>query len=246
MKTDFLTQTPIAHRGLHGEGRPENSLSAFRAAIAAGYAIETDVRFSKDRQLVVFHDDTLLRMTGDGRNVIDCTFEELAALKLNGSSERIPLFTEFLQLVDGRVPLLIELKSMESVSGKELVSALASQLKGYNGPYAVQSFQPLYVKAAKNALKAAPCGVLATARSAKEDFNNSPLWKLKARIVRNNALGFLVKPDFLSYHCADFPNRTTEKFKGVKLAWTVRSPEEEARVRAFADNIIFENFTPRV
>ncbi len=239
----FLLDRPIAHRGLHDKTRPENSLPAFEAAILHGFPIETDVRFTKDKKLVIFHDDTLFRMTGDGRAVADCTLEELKTLLLEGK-EHIPTFEEFLRFVGGRVPLLIEIKSMEGVKGSEIASALSEALEGYTGEYAIQSFQPLYVKAYKKLCPDIPCGVLASARTRKEDFGGSPFWRIKAHIVRDLSLNFTVKPDFVSYCYADLPRKKVTKFKGLKLGWTVRSKEEEALARKFVDNIIFENYLP--
>lgn len=240
---NFLIKTPIAHRGLHDREKPENSLPAFKEAINCGFPIETDVRFTKDRELVVFHDDTLLRMTGDGRAVLDCTLEEIRGLLLEGK-ERIPTLEEFLRFVAGRTPLLIEIKSMDGVKAEEIASALAHALENYAGDYAIQSFQPLYVKAYKALCPHILCGVLATAQAGKEAFGGGPLWRVKAYIVKNLALNFTVKPDFISYCFADLPRKCVEKFKGFKLGWTVRSHEEEAQARKYVDNIIFEGYLP--
>lgn len=242
---NFLTKTPIAHRGLHDKEKPENSLPAFEAAIACGFPIETDVRFTKDKQLVIFHDDTLYRMTGDKRAVSDCTLEELDALLLDGK-ERIPTFEDFLHCVAGRTPLLIEIKNMGGVKGEEIASALAHALKDYRGEYAIQSFQPLYVKAYKKLCPHILCGVLATALSEKALFGGGPLWRIKAYIVRNLSLNFWVKPDFVSYSFSDLPRRRVTKFKGFKLGWTVRSREDEVQARKFVDGIIFENYLPEI
>ena len=243
MKT-FLTTLPIAHRGLHDETRPENGISAFRAAIEHGFAIEMDVRFTKDRRLVVFHDDSLKRMTGDDRLVIDCTFEELLSLRLEGSDERIPLFQDFLVEIGGRVPLLIEIKSMAGVKPEEIATALAEALKDYAGEYAIQSFQPFYVKAFKKLRPDIPCGLLSSGKFSKRDFDNSPLWRIKASLISNLRLNSTVKPDFISYHFKDYPRRCTNKFKGPKLGWTIRSAADEAYARKYCDNIIFENYLP--
>ena len=129
----FLNRLPVAHRGLHTEELPENSLPAFREAALAGYAIETDVHFTKDRQLAVFHDDDLLRMTGDKRTVSECTMSELRLLKLNGSEEKIPTVAELLETVRGRAPLLIEIKNMDGVKPQEIAAALSESLAGYEG-----------------------------------------------------------------------------------------------------------------
>lgn len=242
----FLHTLPIAHRGLHGDGIPENSLAAFRAAVRAGYAIETDVRLTKDGKIVVFHDDRLLRMTGDPRTVSECTMSELRALFLENTAEKIPTLDELLETADGRVPLLIEIKNMPNVGGKEIARALAHALDGYRGEYAIQSFQPFYVKHYKKLRQNVPCGLLSCATFSRADFGGSPLWRIKAWAVGGLKLNFLVKPDFVSYCGADLPCRAVERFRGTKLAWTIRSPEEEAHARAYADNIIFEQYLPKI
>ncbi len=237
MNAEFLKTIPIAHRGLHDGERPENSLPAFLAAVEHGYAIETDVRFTKDRQLVVFHDDTLLRMTGDPRAVSECTLADLAPLRLGGKSAPILLFSDFLREVGGRVPLLIEIKNMPHVKGKEIAAAMCGSLKEYAGEYAVQSFNPLYVRAYKKLCPDVPCGVLGTAEAGAAK-------GMEKRIIKHMSLNFWVKPDFVSYRKEDLPRKEVTKFKGVKLAWVVRSEAESISARTFVDNIIFEDFLP--
>ncbi len=243
MDAEFLIKTPIAHRGLHDETKPENSLPAFLAAMERGYAIETDVRFTKDKRLVVFHDDTLLRMTGDPRPVSECMDAELRSLALksqNGAEiAHIPLFSELLQAVDGKVPLLVEIKSMPNVKGKEIAAALSDELKDYRGNYAVQSFDPFYVKAYKKICPEVPCGILGTAEKGVAR-------GIRGYTVKHMPFNFLVKPDFLSYRKEDLPRGKVSRFKGLKLAWVVRSPEEENWSRNFVNNVIFEHFLPRI
>ena len=245
MELDFILKKPIAHRGLHDENNPENSIGAFRAAIAFGFPIEMDVRLSKDGKVVVFHDDGLERMTGANLLVKDCSFEDLSVLRLAGTQERIPLFSDFLQEIDGKVPLLIELKNMPSVNTKDFVSLIAEELKDYKGQFAVQSFQPFYVKAFKKLRPDIPAGVLARAGATRSDFDTAFLWRFKARALKKMSFNRSVKPDFISYMFSDYPNQYTDKFQGAKLAWTVRSPEDEEHARKYADNIIFEGYVPK-
>ncbi len=245
MVTEFLKKIPVAHRGLHDERLPENSMAAFRAAAEKGFEIETDVRLSKDNRLVLFHDDSLLRMTGANLNVSDCTAEELFRLHLAGTQERIPLFSEFLAEINGRVPLLIEIKNMPEVNAKAFLDAIAKELSAYKGAFAVQSFVPNYVKLFKDLRPDIPCGILGTGSSTKADFGNSPFWKIKARVVKNMSFNGKLKPDFISYCFTDYPNKATDRFGGLKLAWTIRSPDDEARARKYADNIIFEGYLPK-
>ncbi len=241
---DFLRE-PFAHRGLHNTEIPENSLAAFRAAVERGFAIETDVRFSADGRLVVFHDDDLARMTGDERSVADCTASELKRLRLGGTHEQIPLFSELLRTVGGKVPLLIEIKNMRGVKPKKIAAALFDALEGYEGKYAIQSFQPFYVRACRKLRPDVPCGVLSAARFRKEDFGGGAFWKWKAHCIKNMTFNFTVKPDFVSYDLYGLPTKKTEKFKGPVLAWTVRSEEEEILARKNADTVIFERYLPR-
>ncbi len=246
MDMTFLQGAPIAHRGLHDKSIPENSMAAFRAAIQKGFPIETDVRLSSDGELLLFHDNTLLRMTGARLGAIDCTAEELSRLRLNGTEERIPHLYDLLEETRGKVPLLIEIKNVPERDARAFLTALADALKGYRGAFAIQSFVPKYVKLFKELRPNVPCGILGCAHTTKADFGGSLFWKFKARVIRELSMNGRIKPDFISYAAADYPNRATEKFEGLKLAWTVRSPKEEARARQYADNIIFENYLPTV
>ena len=237
----FLTRIPVAHRGLHDETMPENSLPAFRAAAKAGYAIETDVHFTKDLQLAVFHDDSLFRMTGDERTVESCTMSELKALKLNKSNETIPAFAEVLEAA-GDAPLLIEIKNMK-VKGEVIARALSEALEGHRGEYAIQSFNPFYAHAYKKIHPEIMCGVLAAARMSEK---TDPLsWRFKAYLLSRLKLNFITKPDFVSYDHAGLPVPAVTHFRGIKLAWTIRSEQEELAARKFVDNIIFEGYLPQ-
>ncbi len=237
----FLKTLPVAHRGLHDDAAPENTLSAFRAAIQLGYAVETDVRLSKDGELVIYHDDVLSRLTQSNRKVIDCTIDELKKLLIE-DKEPIPTLQEFLDCIGGRVPILLEIKPVPEANTKEFIAKIAAAFDCYEGEYAVQSFNPSYVKAYKKLRPAVPCGILATAGSTKADYNNSPVWRLKAYAVKHMSFNRSLKPDFISYCFSHYPTRATEKYKGIKLGWTVRSPQDEEYARKYADNIIFEGY----
>lgn len=237
-----IFEIPIAHRGLHGEGIPENSMSAFSAAIEAGFAIETDVHFTADRQLALFHDDTLLRMTGDNRRISDCTMSELSALFLGDTRERIPTLTDLLTLCAGKVPILLEIKNQSGGNAKEFLRAISSAFEGYGGEYAVQSFQPLYVREYKKLCPEVLCGLLTDSNPSLDDFS-PPLKHLKRRIVSHMSLNAWVKPDFISFSFQS-PSKKMLAFRGKKLCWTVRSEQDEAIARRVADNIIFEHFIP--
>lgn len=233
----FLKNTPIAHRGYHDQSLniPENSYAAFDRAINFGYAIETDVRFTKDGKIVLFHDDTLNRMTDGTGKVYDKTFEELQRYTLGSSEEKIPEFNDFLNYINGRVPLLIEIKHQPERS--DLVSKTIDCLKNYKGEFALQSFHPLYVLEMKKAAPQILRGQLATFM---EKFS------LKNHIIKNMNLNFITKPDFISYNSQNLPFSKAKKKDKLLLAWTVRTEEEYYRVSPYVDNVIFENIRPEM
>ena len=241
-----LRKTPIAHRGLHGGGLPEDSLAAFEAAVRSGYPVETDVRLTRDGQLVVFHDDTVDRMTDGSGKVSAFPLAALQELRLNGTKERIPLFSECLEAIAGKVPLLLEIKDMPGVPGREIARAVAAVIRRFPGlEYAVQSFQPAYPAAYKALCPDVACGMLGIKRTyTKEDFHGSPFWRVKAALLPRVCMNTAKKLDFISYFCGNYPSDKLAAYRGVKLAWTVTSPEEAARVKQYADNIIFEGFCP--
>ena len=232
----------FAHRGLHGDGVAENSMSAFRAAVDAGYGIELDVRLSRDGVLVVFHDDDLKRMCEDERLVLDVDSAELAGMSLLGTADGIPTFAEVLKLVDGRVPLLVEIKEL---SGKGVSSAAAKMLADYKGEFIVESFNPLSLKNFKNQLPGIPVGILSM---------RFPREKTFGLRFRNFLLGALLtnvicRPNFIAYQNEDGGRFALKLLGGVfgapRFAWTVKSEEEEklAYKRGF-DSVIFENYKP--
>ena len=133
----------FAHRGLHDNGSdaPENSMAAFRKAVESGFGIELDVQLTADLVPVIFHDPDLLRVCGVNRQVRDCTYAQLQEYKLFGSNERIPTLREFLEMVDGRVPLIVEFKSEDT--DMTLCRIIDPMLKAYKGVYCIESFNPL-------------------------------------------------------------------------------------------------------
>ncbi len=209
-----------AHRGLHGHGVPENSLQAFALAAEAGYGIELDVQLSRDGEVMVFHDETLSRMTGRDQRLCDLTAEELSALCLGGTAETIPSFAEVLTTVNGRVPLLVELKGEDLDTS--LCSRVAALLQGYNGSYCIESFNPLLLRAMKKQLPNAYCGLLYT--NVVRDKQSSNLLN---RLLTLMAFNFLCKPQFIAYNeydRASLPVRlTTRTYLAVRFVWTVRS-----------------------
>lgn len=232
----------FAHRGLYDENRAENSMSAFCAAVEAGFGIELDVRLSSDGELVVFHDDTLTRVAKIDGRVDAFTADELANMSLSDTGEGVPRFADVLSMVDGRVPLLVEIKED---AGKYAVSdAVAEIMKDYSGPYIIESFNPLSLGNIKKKLPMATRGFLSQ-RFLADPVYRKPLYFALQCLLTNR----ISSPAFIAYnheHANSFALRIVRRIFGVTTyAWTVRSPEEEkeAKRRGF-DSVIFENYIP--
>lgn len=234
----WLVDQPIAHRGLHDKTSPENSISAFEKAIEAGYPIELDVQMISDGTVVVFHDSSLSRLTDNDGYLKFLTKTDLEYLSLKDSDEKIPTFQQVLEVVDGKVPLLIEIKNEGKVG--ELEKNVLELLQNYKGEYAIQSFNPFVLEYFYKHAPEIPRGQLAGyLKDAKLTFFKK--FALK-RMLLNKKISH---PDFISYEAKHLPNRFIRKFKNLPLlAWTVQSQSEYLRVVKHCDNVIFENFEP--
>lgn len=236
----WLVETPIAHRGYHSKTAPENSMAAFAAAIEKGYAIELDVHLLADNTVAVFHDDSLARMTGNDGYLKYLSKEDLKALHLAGTKETIPTLSEVLAFVDGRVPILIEIKNQHKVG--KLEQAVINLMKNYKGEFAVQSFNPYslayFKKHAPNFLRGQLSG----------SFKGAKLAWIKRFLLKRMRLNKKVsEPHFIAYESGALPNRFVRKYKNLPLlAWPVGSKTEYLRVVKHCDNIIFEKFEPEI
>ncbi len=235
------TTVKFAHRGLHDGGRAENSMSAFRAAKESGYGIELDVRLSGDGELVVFHDPTLNRVCGVDGRVIDFTAEELSRLSLASTGEGIPTFRQVLELIDGTVPLLIEIKMEPGESG--IAEKLAEVIKEYHGDYIIESFNPLALRTVAKLMPTIPRGILSMPYHKEDRFKGKLLYFLLENLLFN----FLVRPDFIAYEKGCSKHRILRLIRRIHstplFAWTVRSEEEEARAISDGyDTVIFEKY----
>jgi len=227
-----LITKPFAHRGLHGDGVPENSRAAFQAAIAAGHGIELDVQASLMDDAVVFHDRELDRLTDSSGPVAAHHIEELEEIRLKGTHETIPWLNDILDLVAGQVPLLIEMKSPRHYV-KEFSDHVAFALRTYRGPVAVMSFNPKighwFARHAPDVLR----GLVVS-----EEGKKGP----RGWIERQASLAW-ARPDFLAYDIRDLPSRFAERARdrGLKvLTWTCRTLADRARAAEHADQIIYE------
>lgn len=236
----WLVEYPIAHRGLHTDEMPENSLGAFQNAIDNGYPIELDVHLTCDGTVVVFHDDSLARVTNKDGYVKNLTKDTLKDYSIFGTKYTIPTLNEVLELVSGQVPLLIEIKNTGKVG--ELESAVFKILKDYTGEYAIQSFNPYVLEWFKKNAPQIARGQLAGY------FKGEKLSFIKKFALKRMLLNKKIScPDFISYDARNVPNRFVKKYKKLPLlVWCVRSQDEYLKKVKYCDNIIFENFEPKI
>ncbi len=231
-----------AHRGLHGEGVAENSMSAFRAATDGGWGIELDVRLTKDGELVVFHDPTLIRVAGVEGKVMDRTLAELRELRLSGTEDTIPTFREVLELVDGRVPLLVELKEEAGEYG--VTEKTLEILADYRGDFMIESFNPLALARVKKKAPQIVRGFLSQNFAKTEEYRGFTYFLLK-----NLMLNVICRPDFIAYCHSDYKCSSFRFVKGFFrtpcFAWTTESAEDdEAAIRHGFSGTIFQHYKP--
>ena len=239
---------PITHRALHdiSDGRPENSTEAIAAAVAGDYGIEIDLQLSSDGVAICFHDYALDRLTSETGAVGSRTAAELTDIVLTGGHAGIPTLADVLKQVAGRVPLLIEIKDQDGALGPNvgpLERAVADDLKDYEGPVAVMSFNPHSMAAMKEYAPRVPRGLVT-------DPFNADVWPIpeeRLAEVRDIPDFDRVGASFISHNVKDLasPHVARLKARGVPiLCWTVRSPEVEAEARKIVDNVTFEGYLP--
>ena len=243
-RRDLFFHVNFAHRGLHtrDKKRPENSLAAFRAAVEAGYGIELDLQFSKDEQIVVFHDDTLNRVCSVDGRVDAYTLDELKAMSLCGTEERIPLFSEVLELVNGKVPLLVEFKN--GPKNDLLCEKTLPMLRAYKGDFCIESFSPFIVKWFR---KNAPDILRGQLSAPSKEFKGElPLF---ARFMLSHCYtNVICRPHFISYHkkknCLSV--HLADKLGAMRYVWTVRPSDDIRSLEKKNDAVIFEFYTPGI
>jgi glycerophosphoryl diester phosphodiesterase len=244
---EAFLRMPIAHRGFHDRaaGRIENSPAAFRAAIEAGYAIECDIQPASDGTPMVFHDYDLRRLTGQPGRIAGQTPEALGRTTLTDGTDKIPTLRAVLDLVAGRVPLLIEIKDQDGAMGPDvgaLEHAVAAAVKSYGGPVAFMSFNPHSVAALAQAAPERPRGLTTSAYRAED-------WPLIPAATRDRLRGIpdydAVGASFISHEASDLDRPRVADLKGAGaaiLTWTIRSPEADAAARRIAENVTFEGY----
>jgi glycerophosphoryl diester phosphodiesterase len=238
---DWITTQPIAHRGLHGAGTIENTEGAFERAAERGYAIELDVLPSADGEAIVFHDEDLQRLCARPERVRDLTTVQLAQIPIQGTRDRIPTLAQVFTQIHGRVPILVELKSRGS-RPSPLEARVGELVRDYQGPIAVQSFNPRSLAWFARHMPGVPRGQLAMRTTAREA---PQLGAVRRFALSNLLLTNVSRPDFIGYDVAaltDIAPRLARAIGVPLITWTVKSLAEWQRAKSYADNLIFEGF----
>lgn len=237
----WLKENLIAHRGLHTYDQtvPENSLESFKLAIEQGYSIEFDINLLKDGEVVVFHDHNLSRLFKIDKTLDELTYQELKDFPLK-NNELIPTLKETLNLIDGQVPILIELKPHGNV--KQLCINFMEIMNNYKGEYAVFSFHPKVVYFLKRHHRHVIRGQIS--EYFKTDQSMPKLFKF---LMKRLAFNLFTKPDFVSYGIYDMPNKYLDKLKkkGITIiSYAARSQNDFDFVKSYYHNVVFEYFKP--
>ncbi|MBR0140056.1 MAG: glycerophosphodiester phosphodiesterase [Firmicutes bacterium] len=234
-----------AHRGLHGDGLPENSLGAFRKAVEKGYGAELDVHLLKDGTLAVLHDSDLKRMTGKEGVIEDLTREELENCHLAGTEYTIPVFDDVLEIFEEKTPLIVELKTRGG-NHKDLVKAVCYKLDDYRGDYCIESFDFRAVAFLRK-LRPSVCRGQLFQNFIKDPPAEDPDFILRfisTTLISNIA----ARPDFAACRFEDrnlLSNRMCRRFWGVRgVCWTITSMEDLKACEAEGCIPIFEGFEP--
>ncbi len=240
----WLTARPIAHRGLHdaAQGIVENTSSAFAAAMAGGYGIECDLQISADGEAMVHHDDALGRLTDGEGTLSSMSAVDLMRVPFRATADRMMTLGDLLDLVAGRVPLVIELKSRFD-GDLQLAGRAATVLARYGGPAAVMSFDPAPITALRRVAPHVVRGIVAERRY------EPPEWAF-LNVAQRVALPFMLhgwrsRPHFVAYRVDDLatlPPNAVRLIGLPLLTWTVRTPQQRAMAARFADQAVFEGF----
>lgn len=244
-----LIARPIAHRGLHDAARGviENTASAFTAAVVNGFGIEVDVQISADGEAMIHHDDALGRLTEGRTPLAALTAAELKGVPFRATADRMMTLSELLDLVAGRVALVIEIKSRFD-GDLRLAERCAQVIAAYRGPCGLMSFDPAMVQEVRARAPQVLRGIVAERRFR---ISGASVWTLRGR-VHTFSLAHLLhaphtRPDFLAYRVDDLPSPATRLARTLGrpvLTWTVRTPAQRERAARWADQMIFEGFVP--
>lgn len=235
----WLIKAPLSHRGMFNKTYPENTLGAFKNTVKHGYGCELDVQMTTDGKLVVFHDYDMTRLTGVGGDIRTKSYEEIKNLKIQNTEYGIPTFEEVLKVVDGKIPLLVEVKHHKHIG--EMEKKIRDTLRNYRGEYAIESFNP---KIIRWFYKNAPEMVRGQLSCTFKDDDVNPILK---KLLR--ALLFIKynHSQFLAYDVDDIvQNKKVLKIKKYMpvIMWTVKNKNQINELKPYFDNYIFEGFNP--
>lgn len=236
----WIVKQPIAHRGLFGDKIPENSIASFKNAIKNKVAIDLDVSFLADGVPVIFHDEKLARMTGKDGFISNCKYADIEKLTLSGTKEKIPTLAEALEVIDGKVPVFIEIKNYGKIGVFE--KAVWKVLQNYRGDYAVISFNPYSLEWFKINAPKVKRGQIASF------FEDKEIAGVRKFFLKRMSLNKKVsEPNFVIYSAENMPNKYLKKYYGVLpvLACAIKSEEEENRLAGYCDNFVFDSYTPK-
>ena len=238
-----LLRCDYAHRGLWNSRMPENSLSAFENAARMGYGIELDIQLTKDKKIVVFHDDSLMRMCGVDKKVCELTLSEIRALRLGDTQEVIPTFFEALKLINGRVPILVEIKGDKPIPA--LCGGASYLLDRYRGSFCIQSFSPLILRWFK---KYRPTYARGQLCSVIADYLPSQT-RIMGFILSRQLTNFISRPDFIAIN-GKFKRSIgfivcTKAFQVPGFLWTVNNPNDYVSTKKSGYYAIFEKISPK-
>jgi len=243
----WLTARPIAHRGLHdaAAGLIENTASAFAAAIASGYGIETDLQISADGEAFVFHDDALGRLTEGSARLDALTAAEIEAVRFKATNDRIMTLGDLCDFVAGRAALVIELKSHFD-GDRRLAQRAADVLAGYRGPVALMSFDPALIEVVRWIAPQLTRGIVAERHYTHREWDRVPVASKRSMALLLHASQ--TRPHFVAYAVKDLPAAAPfiarTLFRRPVLAWTVRNTADHQVAVRWADQIIFEGWLP--
>ena len=235
-KDNWLESVPIAHRGLHTETFPENSIGAFSNAKKYGYAIEIDVQLSANNCIVVFHDEDMFRMTGEKGRIKDLDLSQIKKRKLLNSDFTIPTLEDVFHEINSEVPILIEIKNYSKIGVLE--KTLCSEINKYQGQCAVESFNPFSLKIIKEICPSILRGQLS------QKFTNENLNFIKRIVLKNFWLNKISQPHFIAYNIDDLPDARVDSFRNngiFIIGWTITDEINYLKSLKYCDNIIFEN-----
>ncbi|MGL4396058.1 MAG: glycerophosphodiester phosphodiesterase family protein [Hyphomicrobium sp.] len=242
---------PIAHRGLHNDRRGliENTLPAFEAALHKGYGIECDLRPAAGGLPIVFHDETLNRLVAGKGGVHRLTPADLKRLRYRGADTHIATFAELLDLVRGRVPLLVEIKSEWTPPNMAFLAEIARLSRAYRGPLALMSFDPAVLVPFVETAPRVPRGIVSGRYGAKGWWTRK-ISQTRAARLRDLLESEPVQPSFYAYDVSALPTPVTRYVREVAglplFTWTVRTERDRKRAEHWADAPIFEGFEPRL